>query len=739
MHNEIIKGTISRLYIATPNFSAGVIDSQNRESGPFKFTAPVQLVAGTRVVMPGKWVQDKKYGTQFKADSVEYDMTLDAHGLALWLAKNPALKGIGRAKAEKIGMHFGENFDDVITNRPEEIQELAKLSDESMDLLKALWIDYRDYHKLITWLAGFGLSIHEIEQIKNKYGEAAIGILQADPYAIIGEIERFQFKRVDAIALKTGVPKNHESRIEHGILWCVKDALNEGSTIIEYDQLVILANKLLELDQLNSKDMIKATIAKLVNDGKLRAHLVSDKRVIIDPDIAEKEEYLCRIFKGISVKQHPSFQGVPLQISEWLPSGDKQLNEDQHTAVLQAFKHPISLISGGAGSGKTFTIDTITKIYEQHLEKTVALCAPTGKAARRMEEATGHPASTIHRLLEYHPFLGWQRNKDNPIKADLVIVDEVSMVDSILGWHLFQAIDLKKTAVVLVGDHNQLPPVGPGNILRDVIQTESIPTTILTHVVRQAGILKYNCTGILEGTIEPTFVPKKGESSFIPWQVVKHLTETEECRRFLGSGFAQILESWPDADIIHGIQILSPQKKGPLGCDALNIMLQRITQKIKWNVAVDPVDEGKRPKFYLMDKVIQIKNDYDPNVDVMNGTLGQVIEIMDDGEITVEFEGKDKPVTIPADKRNNLALAYALTIHKCQGSEFPMVLLVIHKQHNFMHTRNLLYTGATRAKKKLIIMGDGWGIRNCAAKVAVDKRQTWLRELLKQGKDNATD
>jgi len=266
---------------------------------------------------------------------------------------------------------------------------------------------------------------------------------------------------------------------------------------------------------------------------------------------------------------------------------------------------------------------------------------------------------------------------------------------------------------------------------------------MLTHVVRQAGTLKRNCTAILDGYVEPTCKPK--EKGAIPWQVVRSLTETLTCKRHLVDGFKQILESRPTADIIHGIQILSPQKKGDLGCDALNVELQRVVQKVKWGVDVEPVShgKGKRPAFYVNDKVIQTKNDY--NLDVMNGTLGQIVgigpffdpetreEIANTKDaLKIQFEGRNRPVIVEKDKRINVSLAYALTIHKCQGSEFPMVLLVIHKAHNFMHTRNLLYTGATRAKKKLIVMGDKWGISNCASKVAVDLRKTWLSELLKR-------
>lgn len=735
---DTIKGTISRLHCAYESFSAGKLESQDRVN-EVSFTAPVQLVQGTRVILHGRWVQDPKFGAQFKAEQVEYDLSIDNKGLALWLEKNKQLVGIGRSKALRIAETFGDNFDEVITNTPKKIQALVGLSDEQMEILRMTWDDYRDYHKLITWLAGFGLSIHEIEEIKNKYGNEAMGILQADPYLIVGEIPRFGFKTVDKIALKMGIPKHHESRLKHGILCCVRDWLDEGSTYIELLELVRRANTVLELDVLNSRQIIRSKIEELVEKRLLTKHTIKqgdsdvDIDILILPDIERMETFLAETFsieRGDKLwKDDENWKfNDPNCFDEELTRvvpPDKQLNDDQRSAVFQALTNSVSLISGGAGTGKTFTIKTITDLFEAN-GKHVELCAPTGKAARRMEEATSHYAQTIHRLLEFNPKLGgFQRKASFPLTCDVVIIDEFSMVDSILGYHLFDAI-LPTTAVIIVGDHNQLPPVGPGNILRDLIQSKRIPTTILNTVVRQAGVLKKNSSAILEGRVEKTCKPEEGGG--VPWQVVGTLTDALECQRFLLNALEKILVSWPTADIVHGIQILSPQKKGHLGCDTLNVALQKIVQRVKWQVEVEPTVEGKRPKLYVNDKVIQVKNDY--KLDVMNGTLGQVIEVTDDG-IVVEFEGKEFPVVIPSDKRINVQLAYALTIHKCQGSEFPYVLLVIHKAHNFMHTRNLLYTGATRAKKKLIIAGDGWGIRNCAGKVSVDKRKTWLSELLK--------
>ena len=292
----------------------------------------------------------------------------------------------------------------------------------------------------------------------------------------------------------------------------------------------------------------------------------------------------------------------------------------------------------------------------------------------------------------------------------------------------FQAVDFSKTAIVICGDHNQLPPVGPGDLLRILIGSSLLPHVVLTEVVRQAGLLKQNSTKLLHGTVEYS-VKAEGEEKNVPWQVINNLKDAGAAAEFIVSAFRGMIQRNPQLNVVTDVQLLIPQRKGPLGCTDMNARLQAMIQKERYGVEVEPVKPGRRPIFYAHDKIIWTQNDYD--LEVMNGTLGRIVEKGPDG-LQVLFEGEVKPVHVPNKKRVRMELAYAVTIHKFQGSESPFVILVIHRQHTYMLHRAILYTGATRAKKKLIIVGDRWAIPHCAKTVKTEDRRTWFSELVKR-------
>jgi exodeoxyribonuclease V alpha subunit len=300
------------------------------------------------------------------------------------------------------------------------------------------------------------------------------------------------------------------------------------------------------------------------------------------------------------------------------------------------------------------------------------------------------------------------------------------MMDVPLAWRLFQAVDRTRTAVVLVGDHNQLPPVGPGNLLRDLVRSMAIPTTVLTRIIRQAGVLKENSTAILTGEVRPT------SDSFVgarrPWYVIDKFTDREDVRRMLLLLFDEVLQERLGYDLIREVQVLTPTHKGPLGTVELNIELQRLLQHKLFGMDVPSTEAGHRARPYPGDKVIQTKNDYE--LGVMNGAMGAVVDATQDGGLSIDFDGRRIEIKSGSDALGNIQLAYATSIHKVQGSEFPCAVVIAHKSHSFMHHRNLLYTAVTRAKDSVILLGDRWGIDNCAAKRQVDRRNTFLSFLL---------
>ncbi len=715
---ESIRGTVDAVFYSGPTFSAGRLVTPDGKE--VKFAGKVFVREHDAVRLEGRWVTHPKYGRQFEAEFLGHDLELDPEGLARFLANHPDIKGIGPAKAKVIADRFGRGFDAAIRNEPESVAAVAKAPIETIGELRRIWIANRDFNHAMAHLAAYGLTHHQVTTLVEKFGSQVVAILERDPYVLMREVPGFGFKRVDKIARKMGTPKDLPSRIRAGIQYCVLAALDDGDCWVEYEDLLDRANTLLVMDTLDSREVIERHLEALISEGVLVSQAF-ERLVVADPEIHRMETELAAIFKEV---HRPSPHAVT-ELDALLDAEGGELTPEQRGAVRNALTFSISLMTGGAGSGKTYAVSTITTIAER-LEKKVVLAAPTGKAAKRLEEVVGHEASTIHRLLGFNGHT-YARDARNPIEADILVVDEVSMADVALAWRLFQAVDRTKTAVVLVGDHNQLPPVGPGNLLRDLVKSRAVPTTILTRIIRQAGVLKENSTAILSGEVRPTADVQEGARR--PWYVIDRFSDREDVRRMLLLLFEEVLQERLGYDLLRDVQVLTPTHKGPLGTAELNLALQRLLQKKLRGVDVPDVPPGHRPAFYPGDKVIQTRNDYE--LGVMNGAVGYVVEATAKGALTVEFDGAVVEIEPGSDAASRLQLAYACSIHKVQGSEFPCAIVVAHKSHSFMHHRNLLYTAVTRAKQSVIILGDRWGIENCAAKRQVDRRNTFLSFLLR--------
>ena len=690
-----------------------------------QFAGNVVVQENHPLVLHGKFVRHPKYGFQFEVASMEFDRQMNARGLANYLANNPEIKGIGPAKARIIAEQFSSDFEQHLIDEPEKIAEAAKVPLSVIESLRDHWLETTSVNQAMTALAAYGLTHHQVTKLVKKLGNNAVGVIERDPYVIVGEIDGFGFKRIDKIARQVGIDKDNPNRIRAGIVFCVDDALDQGDCWVEYEDLLARANELLVMDCLDSRERIEKHLDNLIDEKALTCYSADSRFLVAKPLIRRIEEDLARVFAG-GARPSPCL-GDKSDLQTAVKRVAPRLNPRQLDAAVTAAAHSISLISGGAGSGKTFTVAAITRLYDEH-DLRVVLCAPTGKAAKRMEEATGREASTIHRLLGFNGKT-YARDSENPISADVLIVDEVSMVDVVLAWHLFQAIDLDRTTVVLVGDHNQLPPVGPGNILRDSIESRALPTTILDDIVRQAGILKENSIAILKGEVPKT--PQRETSVRGAWYVADQHTEADRVQRFVLDLFEHTLNEKLGFDILRDVQLLTPTHKGPLGTVELNTRLQRLIQRKLWNYDAPPVQPGKRPKLLVNDKIIQTRNNYD--LGVMNGAMGIVRSASSDGSLSIEFEDKMIHIEAGSPHRGDVQLAYALTIHKSQGSEFPCSIVIAHKSHSFMHHRNLLYTGVTRASQTAIIVGDHWGITNCAKRVQVDARKTFLSLILPMG------
>ncbi len=714
---DSLRGIVETVFYSGPTFSAGRI--RTPEGVLANFAGKVFAKPNDAVRLEGQWTNHAKYGRQFTVECLAYDLEITADGLASFLANHPDVKGIGPAKAWLIADHFGAGFDEAIRTRPEVVAAVAKAPLESIQALQRIWIANSDFNAAMAYLSQFGLTHHQVTTLVERLGSQVVPILERDPYVLMREITGFGFKRVDKIARKMGTPKDLPSRICAGIHYCVLTALDDGDCWVEYEDLLDRANTLLVMDTLDSREVIEKHLEALIAGGQLVCQPY-ERLVVADPEIHRMERELAEVLRT----SHARSPHVITDVEGLLDVEGAELNTEQRAAVKNAFTCSISLMTGGAGSGKTYAVSTITSIAD-HLEKRVVLAAPTGKAAKRLEQVVGHEAGTIHRLLGFNGST-YSRDALNPIEADILVIDEVSMVDVPLAWRLFQAIDRSKTAVVLVGDHNQLPPVGPGNLLRDLVKSRAIPTTVLTQIIRQAGLLKENSTAILSGEVRPTAEVKKGERR--PWYLIDKFTDTGDVRRMLLLLFDEVLKERLGYDLIRDVQVMTPTHRGPLGTVELNCELQRLLQKKLFDFDVPDTEVGHRHRFYTGDKVIQTKNDYDLNV--MNGAMGAVLGVERDGAMTIDFDGRLAEIKAGSEAAGNVQLAYVTSIHKVQGSEFPCAVVVAHKSHSFMHHRNLLYTAVTRAKESVILLGDRWGIQNCAEKRQVDLRNTFLSFLL---------
>ncbi|MEN6358252.1 MAG: AAA family ATPase [Armatimonadota bacterium] len=721
-----LRGRVVAVFYASPTFSAGKLKTEAGDK--VSFAGPVFVQDGDRLILIGRWVKHPKFGRQLEVESMEYDQDLDAEGLANYIAKHPDIKGIGPAKARVIAERFGGDFDRCLVEEAEQIAQAAHLPLEAVEHLRDVWQETGKVNQAMTALSAFGLTHLQVVSLVKKFGGAAVGLLKSDPYSIVRLVPGFGFKRIDQIAReKMNVPKETPGRICAGVAFCVEDALEQGHCWVEYEELIDRANTLLVMDCLDSRERIEHALEELISERQLTCFGTSGRFLVAIPRIREMEEYLAQILRR-GDGPNPRFPKLaPDALDAVVRQSAPSLKPWQHNAVAAALRHSITLISGGAGSGKTYTISALVGICQEY-DLSVILAAPTGKAAKRMEQVVGMEAQTIHRLLGYDGHAFTRESVD----ADVVVIDELSMVDVPLAWHLFKAIDLSKTAVVLVGDHNQLPPVGPGNLLRDLVRSRVVPTVILDGVQRQAGVLKENSIAILSGEVRKT--SEKKPDGRRAWYVIDQFTDPMQAQTFILELFDKVLSERLNFDIINDVQVLTPTHKGPLGTRELNTLLQSLVQRKLWDRYVEPTPPGKRPKLMPGDKVIQTRNNY--TTGVMNGAVGTVVDADEAGGLTIDFDGTLLNFENGAPELAHIQLAFALTFHKAQGSEYPCSIVVVHKSHSFMHHRNLLYTGVTRASESAIIVGDHWGIGHCAKVKQVEERKTFLSLLLGQTLDS---
>lgn len=746
--SDTITGVISAVYFHNDELTIGRINIPGH--APINFRVPAVVMNGEQVTLVGAYTTHPKYGKQFNATSAITVMPIDMAGLEHYLSTSPRFNGIGPAKAKLLIATYGDTLPDVLANHPEQISATIHISLEQATEISANWGLSSGLNPLFTWLASFGLTQHQCRKIIESLGGTAKSQLTANPYLMMDVIDRFGFSVVDGIALKMGVAKECPQRIQRCILHVLAAHAGQGHTWMKQAAVYQECERLLFLDCKDPIYTIGMQLSLLVSTGKVALRDIADNAkehnadfVFGLPHLYNYERAILDICRGDVSNYYlkpraecpPDMYGMPSQ-------GD--LNEKQYDAYFAILNQPICIITGSAGTGKGYVIDRACTILECQCGQTILLAAPTGKAAKRMEEQSNNTrtASTLHRLLGYNPHdNSWAYNANNPLTADVVIVDEVSMLDSELAWRLFTAIDFTTTRLILAGDENQLPSVGPGNILHDLISSHLVPCVRLVEVMRQSGILERNATAILtaskiastfdsvEMKVNPetgkSYTPDQSKVKLRPWTLV-NMVETQE---ILDALCWLLTDRLPECGYtINDVQILTPQNKGPLGTLNINRYIQAAVHSL-------PEISTSIRTIYAGDRVMQTRNNYDR--DLFNGTTGIVCEAQF-GAVSIQWDGKEAPEHYKAgcEDLSDVQLAYATTVHKAQGSEYPVVIIIINRLHRFMNHRNLVYTAVTRASKSAIIIGDNIAIKSAMSKQDANQRDTWLGVLAKQSNQN---
>lgn len=696
------------------------------------------LTQGETITAQGEFVEHPLYGSQFKAVSYQTVAPKDSLSMERYLASG-AVKGVGAALAARIVKKFGDDTFRIIEEEPERLVEVKGISERKAREISLQMEEKKDLREALVYLQQYGISNTLAVKIYDTYGMNLYGVMKENPYRLAEDIDGVGFKSADEIAAKIGIHTDSDYRICSGILYTLLQSVGEGHCYLPMNILLERTHILLNVSEENIRPQID--------------NMMMDKKLVIKGNIVFAASYY---YAELNCAAMLHDINIPMAETENLSSREStlrtrleklaeslgmDLDDLQLEAVMESVRNGLFILSGGPGTGKTTTINMIIRYFEAE-GMDILLAAPTGRAAKRMTEATGYEARTIHRLLELNSSLSdentkkinFERNQDNPLEADVIIIDEMSMVDIQLFQSLLKAI-IPGTRLILVGDVDQLPSVGPGQVLRDIIDSKAFPMVTLQKIFRQAGEsdIVVNAHRVNRG--EPLVLNKKSKDFF--------LLERKDVNVIYKHMIQLIQDMLPGyvGTTPFDIQVLTPMRKGSLGCETLNGILQRY---------LNPPDERKREHasgesiFREGDKVMQVKNNYqleweivsrygipiDKGMGVFNGDMGRIIEMNEAASVlTVEYD-EHKRVTYPFSLLEELELSYAVTIHKSQGSEYPAVVIPLLGGPRMLFNRNLLYTAITRAKNCVTILGSSDTVRSMIDNVSENRRYTALRDRI---------
>ncbi len=689
----------------------GAVQGAGKVRGPIVVVGTFQAVGpGTRVRVTGEFVTDSRHGEQFKAEVLLALEPNTIEGLARYLGSG-IIPGVGPVYARRIVDAFGLDSVKVLDHQPERLREVSGLGQRRIEQIKSGWASQRAVSSIMMLLSTHGASPQLALRIYKHYGDRAAAVVQRSPYRLALEVRGIGFKTADRIARSLGIAGDHPERAQAGAMHELGALIEQGNTYAPREELAARAAAMLEIDESHVQaaiDSLWASERVVVEDGAVYPTWMHEAEV----SVAQR---LIRLTSDPS----QALPGLDETLRAFEERAKIKLSASQRQAVEVAAQHRVVVITGGPGVGKTTIVRAILELFHRRKLR-VHLAAPTGRAAKRMSEATGRDASTLHRLLEFEPRLRrFQRDENAPLDADAVIVDESSMIDIPLAAALLQALP-RTCRLVIVGDADQLPSVGPGALLRDTIDSGIVPIVRLGEIFRQAGESRIvvNAHHILHGEMPEGAAADEPNADFFVIArktpedaagVIRELCVNRVPRRF---GFDQ-----------SQIQVLTPMHRGPAGTIALNQMLQAALNPS------GPSLDYRGTTYRVGDKVMQLRNDYEK--EVFNGDLGEIVRVDDEeGKLGVRFDQREVPYDL-ADL-DALSLAYATSIHKSQGSEYPAVIIPLLTAHFVMLSRNLVYTAVTRARKLCVLVADPRALRLALGEVRREDRKTKLAERLRE-------
>ena len=671
---------------------------------------------GQLLEIEGEWVKHPKFGQQFKATTYKTVAPTEISGIEKFLASG-AINGIGPAMAKKIVAEFGEKTLEIIAKSPNELLKVPGIGKKTAEKISTSYLEQSELTEIMVWLENHGISNTYAGKIFAKYGSFAIDIMEKDIYRLFQDIEGIGFLTADKLAFNLGIQRDDKRRIISGIDYALMQLCNNGHCCIPEMALVDKTAKILQVNN----QIIFTILKERIDNGSLNTEIVGGETLIYPPYLYYAEKKVATRLLQLQQATEPlSEDNLSLFIKVWEKDNQIQLAQKQKEAIKACLHHGVLVLTGGPGTGKTTVIKGILSILKAQGLK-IRLAAPTGRAAKRLSETTGQKALTIHRLLEANNLaqddnlqLGFSKDIDDQLDADVIILDEVSMVDIVLMHHFLNAVP-DGCRIILVGDTDQLPAVGPGSVLKDIIRSQKIPAIRLDEIFRQAqtSMIIQNAHIINAGRLPDI---RKQYSDFVFYELNDDTSITQKildlCTKDLPhEGF----------DVLKDVQILSPMHRFLCGVENLNLMLQ---EQLNPKKNQDELKYSSQT-FRVGDKVMHIRNNYQKNV--FNGDIGFIQDINNE-KLTVDYF--DHIVTYEKNELNELTLAYASSVHKSQGSEYKVVIIPLSTSHYIMLQRNLLYTAITRAKQKVIIIGSKKALMTAIQSNRTQKRYTLLAERL---------